>query len=52
MGAAIAIEVEFAILAYGENAVEFIELKTLCAVDRDVGNGAKWLGADCFRRQI
>jgi len=41
MGAAIAIEVELAVLAYGENTVEFIELKTLCAVVGNVVDGAK-----------
>jgi len=52
MGAAIAIEVEFTVLAYGENTVKFIELKTLCTVDRDVVDGAKQLRVSFFRRQI
>ncbi len=52
MGAAIAIEVEFTAFAHGENAVELIQLKTLCAVDGNVVDGAKPLGVDVFRSEI
>ena len=44
MGTAIAIEVDLTRFAHGENTVEFVELKTLCAVSGNIVDGAKMLG--------
>jgi hypothetical protein len=43
VGAAVAIEVELTRFAHGENAVEFVELKALCAVSGNIVDGAKSL---------
>lgn len=43
VGAAVAIEIELPRFAYGENTVEFVELKALCAVSRNIVDGAKSL---------
>lgn len=43
VGAAVAVEVEFAASTYGENTVEFVELKALCAVGGNIVDGAKSL---------
>lgn len=48
MGAAVAIQVEFAIFAHGENTVEFVELKAFCAVNGNIVDGAKVLGIALF----
>jgi len=44
MRAAIAIEIESAPFAHGENTVEFVELKALCAVNGNIVDGAKMQG--------
>ncbi len=41
VGAAVAIEIKFAVFTHGENTVEFVELKALCAVSGNVVDGAK-----------
>ena len=48
MGTAIAIEVDLTGFAHGENTVEFIELKALCAVSGNIVDGAKSLWIALF----
>ena len=48
VGAAVAIEIELTRFAYGENTVEFVELKALCAVSGNIVDGAKSLWIALF----
>jgi len=43
VGAAVAIEIEFALFAHRENTVEFVELKALCTASGNIVDGAKSL---------
>ena len=43
VGATVAIEIEFICFTHSKNTIEFIELKTLCAVSRNIVDGAKSL---------
>ncbi len=52
MGTAIAIQVERIALAHGENTVELVELKALCAVIGDIVDGAEKQWVNLFFRQV